>query len=167
MEIYRQSPGRISLTADAGTDTSRLPGFAYSTAPPVSAGTDGVRGNFEKTPLNQAFFSAPNFQIIQNAIRFKVYKESGEVIDPVSNDDLFMIMRAIYLQYGRNLPDDIPKQIEELNARVTNWSSPKILAEISMYKMYLKDISGLPVPLAHPVNQSGAGTRTKPFKPFF
>ena len=161
-----QSPGRVSLTADGGTDVSRLPGFAYATQAPSNAG-EGVRGNFEKTPLNQAYFSPPNFQIIQNAIRKGVYEKSGELIDPVGSDDLFMVMRALYLQYSRNLPDRIPEQIAELNERVAVWCIPKILAEVSMYKTYTKDISTLPVPMTLPVSQSSAGTKSLPFKPYF
>jgi len=143
-----------------------LPGFAYAVQAPSNAG-EGVRGNFEKTPLNQAYFSAPNFQIIQNAIRKGVYDKSGEMIDPVSSDDLFMVMRALYLQYSRNLPDRIPEQIAELNERVAVWCIPKILAEVSMYKTYTKDISTLPVPMTLPVSQSSAGTKSLPYKPFF
>jgi len=164
---FKQSPGRIDLSADAGTNVTKLPGFAYSTQAPNSAGNDGIRGNFEKTPLNQAFFSQANFQIIQNGIRATVHQKSGEIIDPVGTDDLFMVMRAIYLQYSRNVPYDIPQQIAELNARVVTWCVPKIVAELGMYRMYLKDISSLPVPLSHPVLLNEAGTRSLPFKPFF
>lgn len=161
------SPGRVSLTASGGEDVSRLPGFAYPKQAPSNAGQDGIRGNFEKTPLNQTYFSKENFQIIQNAIRRTVYEKSGEVIDPVSTDDLFMVMRATFLQYSRNLPDGIPEQIQELNQRVVVWCVPKIVAEVSMYKTYTHDISTLPVPLSHPVNQSSAGTRSLPFKQYF
>ena len=167
MDIYQPSPGRVALNADAGKDVGALPGFAYNTSASKSAPSDGIKGNFTKTPLNQAYFSPANFQIVQNAIRYKVFQESGETIDPVGADDLFMAMRAIFLQYSRNLPDNIPGQIEELNARVRDWCVPKILAEVSMYKTYMKDISSLPVPLSHPVNQSSAGTRSKPMPNFF
>ena len=162
-----QSPGRVSLNAPMSKDVMNLPGFQYAKTAPSTAGQDGIRGNFEQTPLNQAFFSQPNFQIVQNAIRKKVFDESGDIIDPVSTDDLFMIMRAIFLWYGRNLPDHIPEQIAELNERITAWSVPKILAELSMYKYYLKDIDTLPDPIQLPVNQSSAGTKSLPFKPFF
>ena len=93
--------------------------------------------------------------------------ESGDIIDPVSTDDLFMIMRAQYLQYGRNLPDNIPEQIAELNARVCAWSVPKILAELAMYKTYRKDIDTLPVPIDQPTYISEAGTRSKPMPQWF
>jgi hypothetical protein len=166
MDTSYPSPGRVSLERVAG-EVARIPGFAYQTEAPSNAGQEGIRGNLEATPLNQTYFSSANFQIIQNAIRRSVYEKSGEIIDPVSSDDLFMTMRALYFQYGRNLPTNIPGQIAELNERVVVWSVPKILSEVSMYKTYTKDISALPVPLMHPVNQSGAGTRSLPFKPFF
>lgn len=165
MDPVQQSPGRVNLSA--GGNTPRLPGFAYSTNAPSNAGQEGVRGNLEATPLNQAYFSAANFQIVQNAIRKTVYDKSGSIIDPVSTDDLFMVMRALYLWYGKNLPTNIPGQITDLNERVVAWCVPKILAEVSMDKTYQHDISHLPIPLTHPVNQSSAGTRSLPFKPPF
>jgi hypothetical protein len=164
MNTEQKSPGRVSLE---GTVSPSMPGFAYPTKAPSNSKQEGIRGNFEKTPLNQAFFSSENFQIIQNKIRKSVYDKSGEIIDPVSTDDLFMVMRAIFLQNSRNLPTDIPTQIAELNERVSVWCVPKIVAEVSMYRTYAKDISSLPVPLSHPVNQSGAGTKSLPFKEFF
>ena len=166
-ELATKSPGRVNIDADGGVNTGKIPGFDYTTAAPNNAGQGGIQGNLERSVLNQAYFSKANFQIIQNAIRHTVYEKSGEIIDPVGSDDLFMIMRAIYLQFGRNLLERIPEQIAELNERVTTWCVPKILAEVSMYHTYLKDISTLPEPLAHPVLQTTAGTKTLPYKPFF
>ena len=160
------SPGRVNLNAAGDADVSRLPGFAYATTAPSNAGTEGIRGNREANILNQTFFSPANFQIVQNGIRRSVYEKSGEIIDPVSSDDLFIVMRAIYLQYGRNLPTQIKEQISDLNDRVVAWCVPKIVAEVSMYKTYAKDISTLPTPLSHPVNLSSAGSKSLPFKPY-
>jgi hypothetical protein len=170
MEINQQSPGRVFLgaanTAESAT-VAALPGFAYSETAPSNAGMEGVRGNLERTPMNQAYFSAANFQIIQNAIRKKVFDETGQVIDPVGSDDLFMVMRALYLQYGRNMPTQIPEQIADLNARVVAWCTPKIVAEVNMYATYIKDITTLPTPMPQPMNVGHAGTRSLPFKPYF
>jgi hypothetical protein len=163
----QQSPGRVFLGAQNNTDVTRLPGFQYQTNGSSTAISDGVRGNWEPNLLNQTFFSQENFQIIQNKIRFEVYQKTGRVIDPQSADDLFMIMRAMYLQYGRNLPYNIREQIEELNTYVANWSVPKIVAEVSMFEQYQKDITSLPVPLPHPVSLSSAGSKSKPMPTFF
>jgi hypothetical protein len=166
MNTMNVSPGRVELSGGTG-DVANVRGFEYATTAPSSAPTSGIRGNMEANPLNQAYFSAPNFQIIQNSIRKTVYDKTGEIIDPVSTDDLFMVMRAIYLQYGRNLPTHIREQIEDLNDRVVAWCVPKIVAEVNMYKTYTKDISSMPIPLAHPMSQNSAGTRSLPFKQFF
>ena len=155
------------MEARNNTNVSRLPGFQYQTTGSSTANADGIRGNWEPNLLNQTFFSPANFQIIQNKIRFEVYQKTGKIIDPQSADDLFMIMRAMYLQYGRNLPTNIAGQIEELNTYVANWSIPKIVAEIQMFDQYQKDITNLPVPMDRPVSLSSAGTKSKPMPTFF
>ena len=161
------TPGRVNLEAKNATEVGRLPGFQYYKESFTTAAQDGIRGNWEPNLLNQTFFSPANFQIVQNKIRYDVYKESGKVIDPQSTDDLFMVMRAIYLSYGRNMPTQIREQVEELNQLVANWCVPKIVAEVGMYEQYLRDIDAMPIPMAHPVSQSSAGSKSLPFKPFF
>ena len=167
MNREQQTPGRVNLEAENATEVSRLPGFQYETSAQSTAVQDGIRGNWEPNLLNQTYFSPANFRILQNRIRYAVFQETGQIIDEQSSDDLFMVMRAIYLTYGRNLPYNIKEQIEELNQKVADWCVPKIAAEVSMYSRYLKDIDTMPVPMEHPVSLSSAGTRSKPFKPFF
>jgi hypothetical protein len=166
MEIVnRKNNGRIDLE-DASART-RLPGFSYPTTGANSAGTDAIRGNLLATPLNTAFFSPENVQIIQNNIRYQVWKKTTQMIDPQSADDLLIIMRAMYYQYGKNQPTHIREQIEELNEIVSNWCIHKILPEIDIYLQYRKDISTLPVPFEHPMLLNTAGTRSLPFPKFF
>jgi hypothetical protein len=167
MNREQQTPGRVNLEAENATEVSRLPGFQYETSAQSTAVQDGIRGNWEPNLLNQTYFSPANFRILQNRIRYAVFQETGQIIDEQSSDDLFMVMRAIYLTYGRNLPYNVKEQIEELNTKVADWCVPKIAAEVSMYSRYLKDIDTMPVPMEHPVSLSSAGTRSKPFKPFF
>ena len=75
-------------------------------------------------------------------------------------------MRAIYLQYARNLPKDIAGQVDDLNQKVIDWSAPHILSAVDHYHFYINDISHLPVPLAHMKHLSKAGTRSLPMNPF-
>ncbi len=167
MNVDSKTPGRVNLQAENATQVAGLPGFRYQTTSSSSAQQDGIRGNWEPNPLNQTFFSQANFQILQNKIRFEVYQQTGKVIDEQSSDDLFMIMRAIYLTYGKNLPTQIKEQVAELNDRVADWCIPKIAAEVQMYGQYLRDIDTMPTPMEHPVLLNSAGTRSLPFKPFF
>ena len=45
----------------------------------------------------------------------RVYNQTNHVISRQSDMNLQIIMRSIYLQYGKNLPTGIPEQVQELN----------------------------------------------------
>lgn len=152
-----------------GINAGAFPGFGYQDKSEKQFQGDMLRGNWEANALSQAFFCQENLATIQNAIRRSVYDRSqpkGYVIDDQSVDELKMIMRAMYYQYARNLPHDIPGQVDDLNKRVVEWSVPHILSAVDHYFWYLKDFDTLPSPIAHPVHLSRAGTRSKPLAPF-
>lgn len=166
--------GRVNLrprdNGPAGQQAfGAVPGFGYRTDVGVTDAEDAIRGNVMATPLNQAYFSPANVQIVQNKIRREVYERSnGEfLIDPQSTEQLSIVMRAMYLQYGKNQPTHIPEQIAELNQMVADFAVPKIIAEASMHKTYLHDIQNLPVPLAHPVMLTRTGSKSATFDRFF
>ena len=95
------------------------------------------------TRLNFAFFSKQNIDIIQNALRYQVWVRTNKkhIIERQSDTELGIIMRAYYLQYGKNLPDHIPEQVQELNNMVIEYLVPKILVQVAQYLDYLRDIS--------------------------
>jgi hypothetical protein len=164
------SNGRVNFGDRQGASVAdKLPGFDYRVKVAESEAGDAIRGNVMATPLNQAFFSPANVQIIQNRLRREVYERSkGEfLIDEQSVDELMTIMRAMYLQYGKNQPTNIRGQIDDLNTLVVNWAVPRIVSECSMHKTYLHDIQNMPVPLAQPVLESRAGTKSASFDRFF
>jgi len=164
--------GRVNLesaqTATGSFDKVRQQ-FDYATSLNATVGADLVKGNIEKNVLNMAFFSPENVQIIQNRIIREVYDRSqGKYrIGPQSAENLLIIMRSIYLQYGKNLPYNIKEQIQELNTYVANFAVPQIISEADMYQQYRKDITSLPTPMSQPMNISRAGTKSLPLKPFF
>lgn len=164
--------GRINFSAPSSSGGSSVPdsaGFSYPKEVEKSFAGDMLRGNWDHTPLGDAFFTRKNVEILQNAIIREVYNRSGPkkyVIDKQDVDELKMIMRGIYLQYAKNNPFDIEGQIRELNDLIIQWCAPRILSEIDHYNYYLKDISHMPIPLAQPMNMSSAGTRSLPFQPY-
>jgi len=168
---YGGQNGRVNLNALPSGGGSTVPdsaGFSYPKQTEVSFSGDMLRGNWDHTPLSDAFFTRKNVDIIQKEIRKEVYRMSGPkqyVIDDQDVDELKMIMRAMYLQYAKNNPFDIEGQIKELNDLVIKWSAPRIMSEIQQYNYYLNDISHLPVPLPQPMHMSTAGTKSLPFKP--
>ena len=56
--------------------------------------------------------------------------------DPV---ELSIIMRSLYLQYSKNMDNEITKQISELNTIVTDEIVPNILSNIQQFIIYLRD----------------------------
>jgi Family of unknown function (DUF5761) len=160
--------GRVANAA-VETPGFAVPGFAPDVSVERNFQTDMLRGNWESSPVSDQFFSAANVEILQNQIRKEVYDRSqpkGYVIDKQSVEELKIIMRAIYLQYARNLPSDIGAQVADLNQKVCDWSVPHILSAVDHYFFYINDISHMPVPLAHSQNLSSAGTRSLPMQPF-
>lgn len=164
--------GRVSFHPSApsasGSAVPDSAGFQYPTQVEENFSGDMLRGNWEHTPLSDAYFTRKNVQVIQETIRKEVYRISGPKqyqIDDQDVDEIKMIMRAMYLQYAKNSPFNIQGQINELNKMVVEWAVPRIMSEIDHYHYYLKDISHLPTPLPQPVHMSSAGTKSLPFKP--
>lgn len=162
--------GRVNLSHPSyatalgdGRKADSFPGFGFQQSVETNFQADMLRGTWERSPLSDAYFSQANVVALQAAIRRYVFEKSqpkGYMIDDQSADELKIIMRAIYYQYAKNYPKDIPGQVSELNQMVINWSGPHILSAVDHYVYYLKDIDTLPVPMAHPVKLSSAGSRT-------
>jgi hypothetical protein len=128
---------------------------------------DNLKYSQQNTVVSTLFFSAKNAEILQNGIRAGVYKMSDEkyIIDNQNTDALNVIMRAIYLQNSLNTPDDVTKQIEDLNQIVIHYCVPRIFSEVKGYIKYKRDASTLAVPLDKPM--SVYVDRSVEFKRFF
>ena len=100
--------GRVTISESAlGDPYAGLPGFAPQITVEQDFQADMLRGNWESTPVSTGFFSSENVERIQQLIRKGVFDRSnpkGYVIDNQSTDELKIVMRAIYYQYGRNMP---------------------------------------------------------------
>lgn len=114
--------------------------------------------------LNQIFFSAENIENLQTRIRYSVWLESDKkhIIGRQNDTELALIMRSIYLTYGKNLPLHIQQQVRDLNDLVVRDAVSKILSQIEQHLMYLFHKSTQPMPLQLPVSMSSAGTKTLP-----
>lgn len=118
--------------------------------------------NVSKNLLNQTFFSKDNIGIIQNNIRYRVWNQSNRqfTIGPQSETQLEIIMRSIYLQYSKNLPNNIKEQVEELNDMVVTEAVPNIMSNIKQYLGYKQNLETGPVFMERPQNVSNAGSKT-------
>jgi len=110
--------------------------------------------------LNKTFFSQKNIDMIQNAIINEIVQKTGYRIGRQSELQLQIIMRSMFLQFGRNDPCNIKQQIIELDRKVIDYSVDRIIVEISQYLEYKNTINKLPVPMSHPQNLSNAGEKS-------
>ena len=145
--------GRINIMGPNTGDIFEL----YNKNPMNTKSTpykNALMGNQHESILSQAFFSAENITIIQNAIKAGVYhlSKGKHVIGNQNEDTLKIIMRSIFLQHSSNLPNNISEQISALNKLVTDYCIPQICGEADAYIKYKHDVSTLAVPLTRPVS---------------
>ena len=119
-----------------------------------------LRSVIVNTPLSDAFFSDKNITKIQNNIRYSIFKQLNFKISNQSIHELLIIMRSVFLQNSKNLPNNIPKQISVLNNLVIKSIMPNLVSSVKQFDSYISDINTLPVPMEHPENIASAGKRT-------
>lgn len=112
-----------------------------------------TEGLWDNTSLSTTFFSAKNMVIIQNAIRQGVYKRSNGqcLIGQQDCDTLKIIMRSVFLQHSANQPENIGRQVYELNKIVLDYCIPQVYSEAIGYFKYLQDASTMYTPMAPPI----------------
>lgn len=146
------------------TDNAPYKMFEENTLKPTTFRKQATTGQLECNLLNQVFFSQENIDLLQDSIRYAVWRSSDKkfVIDRQDQIELELIMRSIYFQYAKNLPYNIKEQVKELNDLVLQDTVPKIMSQVEQHIYYLFDASTQPVPLAHPENMSSAGRKQLP-----
>ena len=118
--------------------------------------------------LTELFFSKENINIIQEGIINSVYNtsEGKYTISRQSDQELTIVMRSIYFQYGKNLNFNINEQIKELNTKVIRWCVNEIITNINQYMEYRTSVSTLPMPMERAQLPSQKGTKTLEIKSF-
>ena len=96
--------------------------------------------------LSRTFFSNDNVERLQRQIVNEVYKQSQKQIGKQSYSELQIIMKSIYLQYGKNLNTDIEGQVITLNKFVIDECTRIIVPNILQYNRYIEDITS-PIPV--------------------
>lgn len=122
----------------------------------------GVQSNSE---LSKLFFSDENIRRLQKMIKKEISdKTNGEFRLDVDQEqsELFIVMRAIYLENARFKPGEIVRQVKKLNREVITQVTPGIITSIRQGYGYQKDINSPLKPIDRPVNVSGRGRKTLP-----
>ena len=142
--------GRVNIM-----DQNTTAVFTLSDHIPVDDKSDfreALNGSWNNTPLSLSFFSSKNINILQNGLRYGVYVKSNNqfTIGQQNIDELKIIMRSIFLQNSKNLPNNISDQINHLNNKVLEYAINQIYGEVESYMKYKRDASSLVSPMELP-----------------
>jgi ActR/RegA family two-component response regulator len=112
-----------------------------------------------ETPLNKLFFSEFNKNLLQRGIRQTFKNKTGIAIDYQNPDDLYGIMRMVFINNSGDHYNRVNEQVKELNTRVIATAISQIQTGVSQYIAYTRDIDTISVPLDQPINTSTTGNK--------
>jgi hypothetical protein len=125
---------------------------------------DSLRGIQQESILSKIFFHPKNVDLIQKRIIAQVFRiTNGKfLIEKQDDADLQIVMRSIFTQHAKHLPDNIKEQIRELDFIVADEVVPDIVSEIMAYVGYIDRAFGPIQIMDHPENVSNTGLKTLP-----
>lgn len=161
-EEYNQpevNQSRIDLTSDT---TNNMPFIMFQETGSIKNDKNKSRVPFlDKTTLSKLYFSSKNIDLVQEKIKnvVKTATENKISIDRQSDDELLIVMRSIYLQFGTNCESKVLEQVHALNDRVVKYCSQNVLSNISMYLKYLSDLKDTSRVTPYPLQTSIRGDK--------
>ena len=125
---------------------------------------ESLNGVYTESILSKIFFHPKNVDLIQKQIIMEVFrKTNGEYLIEKQNEaDLQIVMRSIFIQYAQHLPNNIKKQIKELDYLVADEVVPDIISQITAHFGYLERAFGPMQIMDRPENVSNAGLKILP-----
>uniref|UniRef100_A0A6C0JHY8 Minor capsid protein P8 central region domain-containing protein n=1 Tax=viral metagenome TaxID=1070528 RepID=A0A6C0JHY8_9ZZZZ len=160
---YTVKNGRIDISGPHN-NKENLPLFREKPRVLDSINNQNLSHTYDETKEQRFFFSKENIDNLQKLLKYHVWLQSEKthVISEQNVNELLIIMKSIYLQYGSNSNINVIEQVKKLNAFVLDYCVPNILINIEMSRLYKKNVSKIPKPMELPKYISRAGTRTNP-----
>jgi hypothetical protein len=127
--------------------------------------TTALKGVQTESELSKLFFSDTNIKRIQKMIKDAVFERTnGQFRVDVDQElrELFIAMRAVYIEHARFLPGQLVRQVKKLNLKVIDEVVPGMITEIRQYYGYLKEINKPLTPINRPLNVNNAGRKQLP-----
>ena len=109
--------------------------------------------------LNTLFFSEFNQNLLQRGIRQAFKNKTGIAIDRQNPDDLYSLMRVVFINNSGDHYSRVNEQVRMMNERVIQTAIGQIQTGVSQYMAYVKDIDTISVPLDQPINTSTVGKK--------
>lgn len=111
------------------------------------------------TPLNTLFFSEFNTNLLQRAIRQTFKNNTGVAIDYQNADDLYSIMRVVFINNAGDHSVAVNDQVKFMNGLVIKTALGQIQSGVAQYMGYVRDIDTLVTPPEAPANTSTYGMK--------
>ena len=112
-----------------------------------------------ETPLNTLFFSEFNKNLLQRGIRQAFKNKTGIAIDYQNPDDLYGIMRVVFINNSGEHHTNVNEQVKAMNTRVIETAISQIQTGVSQYIAYAQDIDTISTPMDRPINTSTTGNK--------
>jgi Fe-S cluster assembly ATPase SufC len=112
-----------------------------------------------ETPLNTLFFSDFNKNLLQRGIRQAFKNRTGIAIDYQNPDDLYGIMRMVFINNAGDHHTQVKEQVQMMNGRVIETALSQIQTGVSQYIAYAEDIDSTRTLLERPANTSTVGKK--------
>jgi hypothetical protein len=112
-----------------------------------------------ETPLNTLFFSEFNKNLLQRGIRQAFKNNTGISIDYQNPDDLFSLMRVVFINNSGDQYSKVNDQVRYMNTKVIESAMSQIQTGVSQYIAYAEDIDTISTPMDRPVNTSTMGNK--------
>ena len=112
-----------------------------------------------QTPLNTLFFSSFNVNLLQRAIRQDFKNKTGISIDYQSEDDLYGIMRVVFINNSGGHNVRVNEQVKMMNEMVIKTGVSQIQSGVSQYMGYVHDMDRGLEPLDRPQSTTTYGNK--------
>jgi len=161
--LNRIKNGRVDITG-IPTSSTNFPLFEEVNSGNHLYKREAMKTILTTSKLQDIFFSKYNIDNLQKILKHQVWLQSRKkhLIGKQSDQQLKIIMRSVYLQYGKNRKNNIVEQIKELNQIVANYAVPNILSNLELYLGFKKDVSTISDPIPLPKNMSSKGQKNLP-----
>lgn len=124
-----------------------------------------LKGIHNTSDMSKLYFSDNNMKRLQKMLKKAVLKKScGKYILAVDQDraSMLIVMKAVYLEHAKFLPNQIVRQVKNLNNKVIQELLPGVLSNIKQYFGYLEDINTPIKPIDRPINVGSKGRTQLP-----
>lgn len=111
------------------------------------------------TPLNSLFFSEFNMNLVQRGIRQAFKDETGIRIDYQNPNDLYALMRVVFITNSGDHYDKVNEQVRFMNTIVIREAVRTIRTGVAQYVNYIRDIDTIAEPIDRPLNTSTFGKK--------